>query len=392
MAVGREEANPMRLTSLGVALLGLAAGACGENSIQGVAGLSGDSAHVAKEFSAADRRRVTDALLSSADTGRCQVLHLFGSPGWVETGLCLVSNGTQCRTGFPNACFKGRSVPNAVVVSRCGYSVALNTTCTLSAAVTGRIAFVSNRDGNDEIYVMKADGTGLRRLTNDPAEDLEPAWSSDGTQLAFVRQRSGSNFEIYKMNADGSGVTRLTRNSAMDASPAWSPDGTKIAFSSNRSGGDQIYLMRADGSGVTRLTSGSASGDTPAWSPDGTKIAFGRSGDIYVMNATGSGVTAVTSGAAVDRVPDWSPDGTKIAFQRQAVLSSFFDIFVVNANGTGLTQLTSNRSSRSPTWSRDGTKIAFENAQEIKVMNADGTGVTSLTHNSDFDGYPAWGP
>jgi Tol biopolymer transport system component len=327
--------------------------------------------------------------MAVADTGHCQVLHLFSA--WMETGVCVASNGSQCRTGGARECFNERIVPNAIVATMCRYTVAVNGTCML-ARVTGRIAFVTNRNGNDEIYLMKPDGSGVRRLTNDPAKDLEPAWSSNGAQLAFVRQQSGSDLEIYKMNADGSGLSRLTQDSATDASPTWSPDGTEIAFVNNRGGHAQLYRMGADGSGVTPLTNSSASDGTPAWSPDGARLAFSRSGDIYVMNATGSGVTRLTSGSDVDREPAWSPDGTKIAFQRKAVGTSSFDLFVVNADGTGLTQLTSSGVAKSPTWSPEGTKIAFESAREVVVMNADGTEGISVTNNSVFDGYPAWGP
>jgi dipeptidyl aminopeptidase/acylaminoacyl peptidase len=373
-----------------IGLLGLGAVGCGESSIQDAPGLAEDSAQVAPEFSAADRRRVADALMAVADTGHCQIAHLFGGPGWAETGVCVASNGSQCRTGGARECFNERPVPNAIVATMCRYTVAVNTTCML-ARVTGRIAFVTNRNGNDEIYLMKPDGSGVRRLTNDPAKDLEPAWSSDGAQLAFVRQQSGSDLEIYKMNADGSGLTRLTQDSATDASPTWSPDGTEIAFASDRSGHAQLYRMGADGSGVTPLTNSSAADGTPAWSPDGARLAFSRSGDIYVMNATGSGVTRLTSGSDVDREPAWSPDGTKIAFQRQAAGTSSFDLFVVNADGTGLTQLTSSGVAKSPTWSPEGTKLAFESAREVVVMDADGTDGISITNNFAFDGYPAWG-
>src|SRR3972149_3275713 len=97
----------------------------------------------------------------------------------------------------------------------------------------GKIAFVSIRDGNYEIYAMNADGSGQTRLTNNAATEYGPAWSPDGTKIAFWSDRDG-NWEVYAMNADGSGQTRLTNNSAWDAAPAWSPDGTKIAFYSSR--------------------------------------------------------------------------------------------------------------------------------------------------------------
>ena len=129
-----------------------------------------------------------------------------------------------------------------------------------------KIAFVSDRDGNDEIYVMDADGSNLTRLTNNPAIDDSPAWSPDGTKIAFVSYRDG-NEEIYIVDADGSSQTRLTDNSASDCFPSWSPDGTKIAFSSDRDGNDEIYVVDADGSSQTRLTDNSADDDQPEWSP-----------------------------------------------------------------------------------------------------------------------------
>jgi TolB protein len=120
------------------------------------------------------------------------------------------------------------------------------TAATSSLVLSGLIAFVSNRAGNDEIYVIKADGTGLTRLTRNPAHDEGPAWSPGGKKLAFMSDRAG-NAEIHVMNADGTGVTRLTNNPASDGGPAWSPDGSKIAFMSNRlATHSEIYAMNAN--------------------------------------------------------------------------------------------------------------------------------------------------
>ena len=183
---------------------------------------------------------------------------------------------------------------------------------------SGQFASCLHRDGNEEIYLMNADGSGQTDLTNNPADD-------SGSRLA-ARTVPGSpssptrdgNYEIYVMNADGSGQTRLTNNPADDDYPAWSPDGTKIAFTSDRDGNDEIYVMNADGSGQTRLTNNPADDQYPAWSPDGKKIAFDSDRDgnyeIYVMNADGSGQTQLTNNPANDKYPAWSPDGKKIAF------------------------------------------------------------------------------
>src|SRR5436190_9367020 len=100
----------------------------------------------------------------------------------------------------------------------------------------GRIAFYSDRDGNNEIYSVAGPGGGnLTRLTNNTASDSEPVWSPDGSQIVFTSNRPG-NFEIYKMNADGTGQTRLTNKAAFDADPSWSADGTQIVFASDRDG------------------------------------------------------------------------------------------------------------------------------------------------------------
>ena len=241
-----------------------------------------------------------------------------------------------------------------------------------------RIAFDSDRDGNTEIYVMNADGSGVTRLTNHDARDSVPAWSPDGRRIAFQSYRDG-NLEIYLMNADGSGVTRLTDNDAQDGTPAWSPDGRRIAFYSMRDGNTEIYVMNADGSGVTRLTHNGAEDVTPAWSPDGRHIAFSseREGnlEIYVMNADGSGVTRLTHNGARDLFPDWSPDGRRIAFHSNR--DGNWEIYAINADGSGVTNLTQNDARDViPAWSPDGQHIAFtsmrDGNREIYVMSAAG--------------------
>ena len=113
---------------------------------------------------------------------------------------------------------------------------------------------------------MDADGSNPTRLTDNPASDIVPAWSPDGTKIAFASRRDG-NPEVYVMDADGSNPTRLTDNPTFDGVPAWSPDGTKIAFASGRDGNPEVYVMDADGSNQTRLTNYPLSDAVPAWSP-----------------------------------------------------------------------------------------------------------------------------
>ena len=264
-----------------------------------------------------------------------------------------------------------------------------------------RIAFSSNRDGDWDIYVMNADGSGVTRLTDHPGSNLSPDWSPDGGQIAFTSDRDG-DWDIYVMNADGSGVTQLTDNADDDRNPDWSPDGRRIAFSSGPPDGNlDIYVMNADGSGVTRLTDHPGLHQFPDWSPDGGHIAFtsvrqdDEDWNIYVMNADGSGVMRLTNHPELDRNPAWSPDGRRIAFTSDR--DGDWDIYVMNADGSGLTRLTDNAElDRWPAWSPDGRRIAFTSDRDgdwdIYVMNADGSGVTRLVDHPEWDAEPAWSP
>jgi Tol biopolymer transport system component len=227
-------------------------------------------------------------------------------------------------------------------------------------STTSKIAFVSYRDGNAEIYVMNPDGSDQTRITDHPASDVNPSWSPDGSRIAFTSNRDG-NSEIYVMNADGSGLTRLTNDPAFDGSPTWSPDGRKIAFVSTRADVlelgpfSNIWVMNADGSEPTQLTIGNHFVEAPSWSPDGSKILFKVSGSyISVINADGSdgGVLKFVPGA---HHPAWSPDGRQIVFEAfdpdNRIPNS--EIYIMNADGSAVTRLTNNPAYEiGPSWSR----------------------------------------
>src|SRR6266545_1488488 len=172
-----------------------------------------------------------------------------------------------------------------------------------------RIAFASNNGETFDIYVINADGSGLRQLTSDPATDRFPAWSPDGSRITFSSDRNGQS-DIYVMNTDGSQVQQLTNDAAGDFVPAWSPDGDRIAFAKGRMEQSDVYVMNSDGSALRQLTHDPASAGAPAWSPDGNAMVFAsdRDGDydIYTMHADGSALEKLTDLPDDEGLPAWS--------------------------------------------------------------------------------------
>ncbi len=306
-------------------------------------------------------------------------------------------------------------------------------------ACTNRIAFVSQRDGNYEIYLSSSDGSDQLNLTQSPSVNLSPQWSPDGGRIAYVRDG-----RLWTMSSDGSRPLQLTAEGAggpqwspdgtriaflrlddqdlltdlwvIDSaggeeqrltnvsdtgSFSWSPDGTKIAFTTRRDGDYEIYTMSSDGSAQTNRTNNAADDgvyDAPEWAADGG-IVFqsNRSGnlDLWSMGADGSNQRNVTNSSENENKARVAPDGSKIVFERGA--SSAQDLYSMNPDGTGQLQLTSSGADDGdPVVSTDSTQIAWKrgsgNTSEIYVANLDGSSSQRLTSNEARDEAPVWQP
>jgi TolB protein len=230
------------------------------------------------------------------------------------------------------------------------------------------LVFMSNRDGNAEIYLISTGSSEWTNLTKSQASENWPEWSPDGRQIAYQSSADG-NLDIWVMNADESGARRLTDNPAHDYVPAWSPDGTQLTFASwRREPGDtvdavHIYVMNADGSEQRRLFADSPGTSTPAqWSPDGksfllTKRVGDQRGDLFIVDATGEPIRRLTNDDAYNGGGAFSPDGQSVAFDSDRGEES--DIVIINADGSSRRTVVSGGSNYYPRWSPDGQWLVY---------------------------------
>jgi TolB protein len=175
-----------------------------------------------------------------------------------------------------------------------------------------RVAFTTTRDGDAEIYTMRPNGTDLKRLTFNKADDLSPVWSPTGKQLAFTSDRGGGP-QIYIMDADGGNTHRLTFSGDYNTSPSWSPKGDWIAYVC-RDGDRRLKICadRADGQESVRITeSGPWDDESPSWAPNGRELMFtsNRTGknQIFAIRSDSAGLIRITSNGANSTSPSWSP-------------------------------------------------------------------------------------
>ena len=265
---------------------------------------------------------------------------------------------------------------------------------------SGWIVFDSDRDGDQEIYRTRYDGSEVTQLTfNTGAYDVSPDWSPDGEQIAYVSSLTGEG-EIYVMDADGSDQLKLTELGHCSA-PQWSPDGTKIAFHSRQDNNNIIFTMDPDGSNLIQITPPEISGYDPYWSPDGQTIAFLSSRippGLYTIDAAGATEpTLVWENQDLFQMA-WSPDGEQFAMIIGDPDTNTFDVYLYDLDTGTTTRLTDGlHHNFTVDWFPAGNYLTFMSTLngtdfEVYTMTTTGEQITNITNNPAYDQSPDWIP
>jgi len=262
---------------------------------------------------------------------------------------------------------------------------------------SSKIAFVSTGTGNKEIYTCDFDGFNPRRLTNNKAITLSPAWSSDGKWMAYTSYARGKPHLYIKNIKEKRGT--VVAKPGVNITPAWVPGQFSLAATLSFTGDPEIYMLTGTGKIIKRLTHMWGIDVSPTFSPDGKQMAFvsKRSGtpQIYIQNLDTGIARRLTFEGQYNTTPSWSPRGDKIAYS--SLNNGQFDVYVIDVSGQNLRGLTENAGdNESPTWSPDGSLIAFSTSREgksrIYVMTAYGTEQRRLLKLPGEQTNPKWSP
>lgn len=268
---------------------------------------------------------------------------------------------------------------------------------------TSKVAFVSDRTGKKEVYLMDYDGHNPIKLTSRFSHAMAPAWRPDGRELVFTavtkNAKNVRNHNLFVYDLPTGRINMLSNRQGINSGAAFSPNGRQLALTMSFPGNPEIFLMDPGTKVVQRITNSFGLDVDPSWSPDGKSVAFvsDRSGRpmVYKMEASGANVQRLTYAGHYNATPSWSPDGSKIAFAGWD--AGKFDIFIMNPDGTAIERLTKNMgNNEDPDFAPDGYFLVYSSNRKGKknlyITNVDNTVHRQIT--SDFGNCeaPKWGP
>ncbi|HLO28498.1 MAG TPA: hypothetical protein VK249_05155 [Anaerolineales bacterium] len=277
-----------------------------------------------------------------------------------------------------------------------------------SDQLTGHIVFTCQLfkvQAMDQICIMNADGSGMRRLTTDDnIRHFYPSLAPDGQSVLYSAFRAQNIYEIYSLALSNGRVDRLTNKLGVLTAPEVSPNGESVVFVRGDPGNGQFQIMVMDRNGENAGNIPDISGWDPTWSPDGKQILFATgpedSAQLFVVNRNGKGLRQVSNLPALRGRSDWSADGKSIVTYSGPAWHR--ELYIMNADGSNAHQLTpSGGNSQGPSFSPDGKWVVFtayfdkygdDHGCEIYIIRTDGSDLRRLTNNAYCDYQPRWGP
>ncbi len=312
--------------------------------------------------------------------------HLHMLISFAILGGCLQENPLYCESSADCA-RKSPHLPFCDLVGEYEESNGVARTCISDpvAPCEQQLLFQRSLDGNQELFIVNADGMWERNISNNPEDDTSAHWSAATRKLVF--QRSG---DIYIANEDGSGQQNLTASVEVEGSPHWSPDTESIVYIGDHGGNTDVFSIRVDGTSRVNLTNHPDGDWLAKWSPNRPEIAFASTrndiNNVLVMNTDGSEQTALTVDAAPSVALEWSPDGEHIAYGTRTFTGKDSGVWMVNRDGSGHIALEENITPAGIDWSPDSQQIVYSDSYEIIIVNRDGSDRTVWATGEE----PSW--